>query len=297
MKTAFYWGMLGCAGGIVLLTALVPSARVTAKPPALAATIEDAREERLQSWSIPAANNKTLRVNVQTGSLKVIAGQTKEVVIQARRIVRARNGKISRALLTKLPVTVEQKGNAILINDVRSDKEIKGAADVMRVELELDITAPAGVTLEAAVTAGNTQLLGRIGKVSLQTQVGNVTLERQQGISGEISVGTGSVTLGGEVGNLTVQTRTGEIRGVRLQAGKAQTLAMTSGTGNIWMSLEQLPKRSLSAKAVTGDVVIKVPEVKRPVGAKVLAHSSLGASRVDYGLTFRPLGTLRPTAQ
>ena len=295
MKTAFFWGMLGCVGGMLILTAVIPSARVTARP--MMMPIEEAKEERVQSWSIPGVGVKTMRVKIQTGSLRVIAGQTKEIVVRARRIVRAKNGTIAKELLLSLPMSVVHKGGEVLINDLRLTRDLTGGPGMPRVELEVDITAPTGIALEASVAAGNTRLLGRLGKVALQTQVGNVTLERQQGITGDIAVGTGCVTLSGEVGNLAVQARTGEIWAARVQASQADSLSVRAGTGNIWMSLDQLPKHQLIAQTHTGDVVVQVPTKKGAPGPKLTALADLGTSRLDYGITPQPLGALGPTAQ
>lgn len=261
MKSGFFWGMLGAVALMGVLTAVVPSPGATARPIGfLQSTDTDwNKAEQAKQWTYTAKGKRLVRVNVEVGAVHVIAGNTDEIVIRTKRIVRSRDGAVSQHYLRTTQVVVEEGAEQVTINDLCPSELRRRTKDSPRVELQVDITLPSGMAVESSMGAGTTTVVGGVGRVALQTKVGDISLERQKGVSGSIAVGTGDVSLGGEIGNLAVKTHAGEIRAKQVAATSAEALSLMTSTGSIWVALSQLPKRHLEARTGTGDITVELP--------------------------------------
>jgi len=300
MKSGFMWGMLGAVALLGVLTAVVPSPGATARPLFFNQGTETDwnKVEQQKQWTFAAKGKRVIRTTIEVGSIHVIAGGTDEIVIRTKRIVRAKDGTVSQHFLQKTEVAVEESGDQLTLRDFCPAELRHRTKDSPRVELQVDLTLPSGMALESTIGAGNTTLIGSVGKVSLQTKVGDVTLERQKGVSGAIAVGTGDITLGGEIGSLTAKTHTGEIRAKQLAAGSAKAVSLMTNTGSIWAALATLPTEQLQAHTGTGDITLEVPAALKPkvtleqdrshglrglIGETVFESvAQVGAAHLDY---------------
>jgi hypothetical protein len=190
-----------------------------------------AAEERLHETR-PAKPGGKLQVDVEFGSITVIAGDNEKVVIDAYRKVEGASKEKDEAYLAAAPITVTTEGDKIIVRAIRRHESLgRQLWDMMgnwHSEGRYNISVPANFQTDLDTSGGSISVTGLIGTVKADTSGGHLTFER---IHGDIHADTsgGSITTRASEGAIDLDTSGGHIE---VTDSRGTLRADTSG-GNV----------------------------------------------------------------
>ena len=159
--------------------------------------------------TFPTPAPVTLRVDVVGGSLRVRAGDRSETVVD----VRPSNPLSAADVQAAEQVRVDADGAMVRISSPRPSRlHLFGGTP----SLSIDVQLPTGSHLEVRSAAGDVDGEGRLGRVSVTTQYGDIRIERAATLHARTTAG--DIAVSAAEGAADVATSYGEVR-IREAAG------------------------------------------------------------------------------
>lgn len=207
-----------------------------------------------QHWTV--AEPTTIDLDETVDALEV-------TLVRGRVDVVAGDGPGSRVevhAVTGRPLEVDVSGHALKVG--YRNVGFAGFADKFRLfrsdeSADVQITVPADVALKLAVVKADGLVAGLRGPVKVSTVSGPVVVDQ---CTGHLTVSTVS-------GELVVRDHTGDVEtssvsGVVTLAGDVPGIKASTVSGDLTLDLTSTP-RSAKISAVSGDVVLRAPQVDR----------------------------------
>ncbi len=223
----------------------------------------------------------TLQIDVSGAELTVRATAGEETLVEVTPHNSARQGDVDLAT----GITVEHLGDRVVVRAQRSVasrlRAMVGTGD----RVDIDVRLPEGSDLEVRGW-GETRTSGRLGRVEIDSGMGDITIDRARAVHGKTSMGDvrveaadGRVELRTSAGAIHVQDAAEEVR-ARTSAGD---VTVGTGRGPLHLSTPAGDVRvehahgGVTAKSSAGDVRLAFVH-----GGVVTVDSSYG--RVDIGV-------------
>lgn len=135
----------------------------------------------------------------------------------------------------------------------------------------ISIAVPAGAFVTASTVNGDGMVSGS-AKTTLRTVTGSLMADATEGLL-TIDTVSGEIIARDHRGPLTAKSVSGEI----MVSGELEDVRVSTVSGNVSFDLHGTPK-SLNAKSVSGDVMVRLP---RNVGVEASATSASGTLLLD----------------
>lgn len=231
--TGWKWAggcLAGCLGLLVLLTLIC----ALAAGGTAFAFFHSVPVSATGSQSFSVSGAPTVRIHSHAGNVQVATGGAGTVTVAYEKHVRGWDRGDAENALRAITVTATQSGYVI---DVQvNEPDWSGPHWFGDRDVRLDVTVPAQASIETTLNAGNVEVRGVTGTVTVENDAGNVTLE--------------GVTLAGAS---SVQDHAGniEVRGT-LQSGSS--LDARTNAGNVGATLPKATDAHLSATTHAGNI-------------------------------------------
>ena len=242
----------------------------------------------------------TLRVNA--GNVQVVPGTTNQVTVVLNKEGRAFDHNRAQQALDAITLDVTQAANNVTIS---VHEPSFSAFDFFSRSTDLTITTPATTSLDATMAAGNLDVRGLTGALTVDLSAGNLTLHDMtisdhgtlQMQAGDLRAShvTGALTVTTNFGNVTLSQMTlTQNSTIRSDAGNISfdgslrtgaSLEVTDNAGNVTVNLPRQTDVHLNATTSAGKLTIS--------GWPGISQSSSGAESSATGdLSAHPVGTL-----
>ena len=187
-----------------------------------------------------------------SGDTKITVGEDGTIHVTARKRVRGTSEERAKRLLENVEVRMEQEGNDVLVKPHLYEQD-RGWADLFRggrVAVDLEITVPKEVRLEAHTVSGDVTLAGTRGPLDMQSVSGDLVLHHVQGPL-RLKTVSGDGELTDFAGQLVANTVSGDLtfKGVRLHGSDIVTVS-----GDVRIDGELDNDREHRMKTISGDI-------------------------------------------
>lgn len=217
------------------------------------------------SQSFHVAGVPTVRIHSNTGNVQVATGEAGTVTVAYEKQARGWDRGDAENALRNITVTTTQAGDVL---DVQvNGPDWSGPHFWGDRSVRLDLTVPTQASIDTTLNAGNVDVRGVTGTVTVQNDAGNVTLD------GVTLTGTSSVR--DDAGNI-------EVRGA-LQGGAS--LEARTNAGNVRLTLPKATAAHLTATTHAGNIDVD------PAWAVAVSRSYAGGTATG-DLQPDPRGTL-----
>jgi DUF4097 and DUF4098 domain-containing protein YvlB len=211
----------------------------------------------LEPQPVPAGAH--IVIETERGNIKAHSGEGNSLVVHAQKSVLGSTELGAQGLLQGAHVVIETAGNEYRVHPVHQGP---GRA---RVSVDLDVTLPKGVSVEAATGHGDIEISGISGNamarsgggdVSLTGVGSDVTVDLQRG-DAKISAISGNVTLTGRGHDVELSNISGDVtaQGAFIGTLQASNVAKTLRCVSPWADLT-VAQLSGHLEADSGDVAI-----------------------------------------
>ncbi len=219
----------------------------------------------------PAA--RALRLETRVGGIRVTSASGGEIKIEA--IVKANPSKVEIEKASKAfeaHVRVAEEGEVLRIEDAHKD-----AADREAWQVELRVSVPRAVAVEAATGVGDVDIGVAAGDVRGRSGVGNVRLSARDIGSLRLDTGVGEVTAetARVAGDVRAKVGTGNV--ALTLGGAGGSTEAEAGTGSVKVAFASAPKKDVTASAGIGHAKISLPADAR---GKFSGRAGVGSVRV-----------------
>ncbi len=237
-----------------------------------------------------------LRVRNVSGETTVVAADSDEIKVVARKQVSASSEDRAKRLLQNLEVRIEKRGDELRVEPHLYEQE-RGWLDLFRgkrFRVDFDITVPRECAVDAQTVSGELSVEGVRGPVEAQSVSGDVRLDDLQGPL-RLKTVSGDVDGRRYVGHLEGNTVSGDIalRVVRLRSCHLQTVsgdveiegALDAGREHRFRSISGDVELALAEPDVTVDFRTASGDLECDTAARVVRHGKkeyevvLGAGR------------------
>lgn len=264
-------GCLGCLGVFIALTLVLGG--ITAAFGFSILRQDPLIEQSSQSFAVTAPPQITVRSSA--GNVRVEAGADGTVTVQITKSARGLSKDQERRDLNAMHVAVTQFGNTVTI-DEQNDKNASWLSLGSRT-LDLVITVPAQATLDEKLSAGNLEVSGITGQMTIEASAGNIGLHNVTltGAS-RLSERAGNITFTGKLlpdANLTMENSAGNIT-FDGDLATNNTLNAHNSAGNIDLTLPETTSAHISAGTSAGNVHINGWDI--PVSRETANASARG---------------------
>jgi hypothetical protein len=230
-----------------------------------------------RSFSI--SGRPTLVSSNVDGKTRITAGSVPTIKVTAvKEVIRAANDEEGRKAAERIEVRIEQIGNRIEI-EVKHPREVFSIWRNVRVQVHLDIVAPAASDLDVNSVDGAVVVEGFSGRLAISTVDGSLTAHA---CSGQFKARTvdGALQIDGGHGEIDTQTTDGP----QSIEGEFESLAAHSTDGSI--EVRALPgsrmTRDWSIGTTDGSIRLHLPE---GFSANLDAASGDGSISSDHPVT------------
>lgn len=256
------------------------------------AVVASAAIERTIEKTFPVSAPGTLRVETQSGAIRVKAASDDVVRVTARQKIRADSEAEADELLRKLELTFEQEGNDVRVvskYERRPSGFRFGSWPPVTVDITVEVPAAFAADLrtsggsiavsdlagDAAVrTSGGSIELGNMGgRVEARTSGGNISLKNASGPV-ELHTSGGNIAVGRVAGPAKLSTSGGNIQ---IESATHALRAHTSG-GNIRAAIVGPLREDSSLETSGGNVRVSVDKA---AAFRLEASTSGGSVDVD----------------
>lgn len=191
----------------------------------------DARIVRTVEKSFPVQPGGLLKASTQGGDIEVRTAETNEVNVTARQTIHATTDAKADELLEKLTLTMEQRGNDMILEAKYEERRFRWSMNWPPVQVDFIVTVPKSFNADLKSAASEAQGKADAGlfkatiNLDLRTSGGDITV-------GDLQGNVKAHTSGGDLkfarigGELTGTTSGGDIE---LVEGSARTKLTTSG--------------------------------------------------------------------
>jgi hypothetical protein len=210
--------------------------------------------------TIPAVGVKKVVLGVDVGSARVTGSGSDGIKIHAVRKYSGNPDEATRKLIAETRLDINVKGDTVELKDFVPEK-LKHGNRVKNLRLDVELSIPAGLSVESGIGVGGMALDGRFASVKIGSGVGEIKVQGE----------TGSLEIGGGVGAV-------HITDLKCTGDK---LAVHNGTGAIEVGLTHIPSAELKAETGVGKVSVSVPSDAR---ANAKLNTGIGACRSDFPL-------------
>ncbi|AZM55735.1 hypothetical protein DMA15_26715 [Streptomyces sp. WAC 01529] len=195
-------------------------------------------------------------VGFESGTLRVIAGDVAETVVDVRPSSESRDEDVKGAERTR----VEFANGALLVKGPKNRSPFSKGSSI-----DVHVTLPAGSEVRVDTAMSHVVTEGRLGDCDIKTSVGDLQIEQAAAV--QLNTGYGEVSLGRASGSAQVTTGSG---GIRLGEVKgAVTVKNSNGATDIGVV-----GGDLTARGANGSVTVERAE------ADVTLKSANGSLRV-----------------
>lgn len=247
-------GCLGCLGVFIALTLVFGGI-------ATAVTLSVLRQDPLTDQStqtLAVTAQPQITVHSSAGNVRVEAGAANTVTVQITKTARALSRDQERRYLNAIHVDVTQVGNTVAI-DAHNDDNVAWLFFGSR-EVDIIITVPAQASLDERLSAGNLEVSGITGQMTIEDSAGNIGLHN-------VTL-TGDSHLSESAGNITF---TGKLM-------PAANLIMENSAGNITFDGDLATNNSLNVRNSAGNIELTLPQT---TSARINAGTSAGNLNID----------------
>ena len=158
------------------------------------------------SAQAPAAGATRITFENQRGNIRVTGGDSQDVVVNGRKVIRAWNRAEADRAGENTPLEIVPQGDRLL---VRTNQD--RAANNQRVTVDLEVTIPRGMTVEGRARSGDFEVSDIKGDVELVTDRSDVRLARIGG-NARLEVGRSEVVRAIDVnGKIDLQGRGSDV--------------------------------------------------------------------------------------
>ena len=198
----------------------------------------------------------TLVVTNASGNVSVVAGDASTVTVQTTMRARVADSGWAQRAFDSMNVAFTQQGNRITATSTFSPGLMVGIAQGRSIDYV--ITAPAGSSVQADVSAGNVDVSNTTGALTLTTSAGNITTSNTGFAAGStLRTSAGNVIANGYLmsgGSLRVGVSAGNAT-IGLPASTATRLDASVNTGNLTITgfPVQVTSSGLIGHRATGD--------------------------------------------
>jgi hypothetical protein len=245
-------------------------------------------EERKEyKWEFPVQGISGLAIKGVVGAIRIDTDRKNEIQIKAIRTVRAKDKNTAQLTLKDTPLTCNNEGGTLVLDDVIPDhlRRERFIEDSPEVEVEIEVHVPAGLRLSSSLMVGPTQISGEAAALTIKSGFGLVKLDNMKIKGGSvIGLDTGDLEVSGTFNDLQATLRVGSVRAT-LETNTANRVALQTQVGSVLAQLKSAPKQSLSASASVGSVQLKVPGNTK---GDATVSAQTGKFRTDFNLTRRP---------
>ncbi|MGE3181685.1 MAG: DUF4097 domain-containing protein [Phycisphaerae bacterium] len=219
---------------------------------AFASGVACAKVKLEESFSLTHAfSGQALKVDLRNGSINVrVSDDVAQIEMSGKKTVEAATDERAEALLENLDVVLDDISGdpgeiAVHLNN-------PGASMRENYGVSLDITIPAGTSLDLRTSNGTLSIDGNTQPVTAQTSNGKIHVKNQRGDVHATS-SNGAVTVSSSSGAVVVQTSNGKIEIVTTSADAPKLVGRTSN-GQITLRVPCDLAANLSAKTSNGSV-------------------------------------------
>lgn len=260
-----------------------------------AATVAQAKIERVVEKSFNVQPGGTLHVSTQGGEVRVSASNDNVVKVTAREKFRVNTDAEADEILKKLELSIEQSGNEVTATSKYEKQPLNfHFGSWPPVNVDFIVTVPASFLTDLHTSGGNIVIGDLGGKVYARTSGGNIRLGKigaevdahtsggdvqLDGAKGPVKLGTsgGSIVAGAVAGEADLDTSGGNIQ---IDSVEGSLRARTSG-GNVRAGLVGPLKQDCSLSTSGGNVKVTVDKT---AAFRLDASTSGGSVQAD-GLT------------
>ena len=212
----------------------------------------------VQNGSVAVSGAPTLVVRNPAGRVRVVAGASDRVTVEARKEARGFSRSAARRELERLDVRPRVAGEAPsqeVIVDVGGDSEWFPFGGQ---QVDLYVTVPPTTNIRLDAATGNIEIEDVTGALTIEATAGNTTLEDVT-ITGKSAIrsSAGNVTVDGKLAadaDLEIRGRAGNVN-VTLPATTSTRLNASANAGSITVSPWNVPVERHAARAVAaGDL-------------------------------------------
>ena len=201
---------------------------------------------------LPVGPRPGLSVRNVSGDTRIAVGASGVIHVKARKRVRGTSEERAKRLLENVEVRMEQNGDDVVIKPHLYEQD-RGWADLFRggrVAVDLDITVPREIRIEAHTVSGELGLAGTRGPMDVQSVSGELDLSDIQGPL-RLKTVSGDADLVEFAGQLVANTVSGDLTftNVRLHGSDVVTVS-----GDVRIDGELDRDREHRMKTISGDV-------------------------------------------
>lgn len=246
----YVWVIGGCLGTLAVL--VVGCALVSGAVGGLLVRLANMREADASfTQTYTVTGRPQITMDDFAGTVTVEAGKADVVQVTGTKRARAETDNVAQSGLSSITVTMQQQGNGITVRASAS-----GNAGASR-SVDLTLTVPAEADLNLRLAAGDVEISGVSGALTVAAEAGNVELRQVTAMgASQVSASAGDVTFAGALADgatLTLTVGNGDVSAT-LPSGTATHVQGQTQAGNASVTGWPLTTtRSGAATSVTGD--------------------------------------------
>ena len=201
-------------------------------------------ETRRVEQPLTVSAGKTLRVETNSGDIKVVCDPTSTGAVVATAQFRGDNREVLKKRAEDYNLVVEESDHFVLIRQ----------PDQVGLSVDFAITLPESVPVEVRSTSGDTHISGAKGASKIKATSGDIVASGLEG-SLEVETASGDIRIEeSKLSLLSVENKSGDVKLRHVHA--ATTVRTASGD----VKLEHCGGASLSVDGVSGDIRVNLDE-------------------------------------
>ncbi|AIE85387.1 hypothetical protein [Fimbriimonas ginsengisoli] len=229
---------------------------------------QEPRESRTINGAVTGGDARVLRIDVPFGTLHLLTSRSNELKVHAVRSAKKPLSAEARRWLDQSVLTVSRNGNVLTVKDQPPTGFLeKGNSKGADIDLEIEISAPAGLDVDLQLKYGSADGGGQFGAFKGVVGAGEVDLHPIScGGALDLHVGAGQISLG-------------------LESPLRRDSKLWSGAGEITIDLPKNTNADVSAEVGVGDIE-GVPATSRSdgeikIGGKRRTRFGQGGPKLD----------------
>ncbi len=196
--------------------------------------------------------NPSLVVRNVSGRTHISVGTSGEIAVRARKRVRGTSEERAKRLLQNVEVRMAQDGDEVTIKPHLYEQD-RGWLDLFRggrVAVDIDVTVPREVRVEAHSVSGDLTLAGTRGSLEIQTMSGDASVDDVEGPV-RLKTVSGDVTCLRLVGQLEANSVSGDLTFKECRVGGSEVVSVS---GDVELEGELAAGSDHYLKTISGDI-------------------------------------------
>ena len=230
----------------------------------------------VHDWTLDGSGIVSIDATTSNGSIRVTGTSGDQVLVQARKVIRAYSEGQAADFAKQVVVTAERDGDTVRI--FKEQPKFKRGVQVM---VSYEIQAPKAVSVRLHTSNGKITIEQTQGTVFAKTSNGAIQLNGDSD-NVELATSNGKVIVVGAHGTVDAHTSNGSID----YQGSADTITLRTSNGKILAALHG-PADAGRFSTSNGAIDVAVPS---GYNGEVDAHTSNGSIRCDLPVTIAPGG-------